>query len=284
MKKVLLWILAFLITVIILVYQRVTGPTYPIRSKVVVAGETISYELLRTHETTDDCPVRIAVTNPEIRGYVEYKRFKTDDPWTRLDMQRSGDELTAFLPKQPSAGKLAYRVALSAGTETVQLTGEDPVVMRYKDPVPTAVTIFHVIVIFAALLLSTRTGFEALMRGGNPRSLAIWTVALLILGGMILGPIMQKYAFGAFWTGFPIGKDLTDTKTLFALLGWIIALIAGRRGKPARGWYLAAFALTLIVFLIPHSVLGSELDYSQLDQAPVALPVAWLTLRSKIRP
>jgi hypothetical protein len=283
MKKLLLWILAFLITVFILYYQRVTGPTYPMGGEVTVAGETVSYQLLRTHETTDDCPVRIDTANPVIQGQVEYKRFKTDDPWTRLEMQRSGDQLTAYLPKQPSAGKLAYRVILSAGEETVRLAGEDPVVMRYKDPVPTLVTIFHVFVIFAALLFSTRTGFEALKRGGNPRTLAIWTVALLILGGMILGPIMQKYAFGAFWTGFPLGKDLTDTKTLFALLGWIIALIAGRRGKPARGWYLAAFVLTLIVFLIPHSVLGSELDYSQLDEAPVAHALARLAYSSKIQ-
>ena len=64
---------------------------------------------------------------------------------------------------------------------------------------------------------------------------------------------------------FPFGIDLTDNKTLFALIGWIIALIAGRGGKPARGWILGAAALTLIVFLIPHSVLGSELDYTEVE-------------------
>jgi hypothetical protein len=76
---------------------------------------------------------------------------------------------------------------------------------------------------------------------------------------------MQKFAFGAFWTGFPFGADLTDNKTMVALIGWIIALIAGRKSKSPRSWYLGAAILLLVVFLIPHSLLGSELDYSEVD-------------------
>jgi hypothetical protein len=77
---------------------------------------------------------------------------------------------------------------------------------------------------------------------------------------------VQKFAFGSLWTGFPFGYDLTDNKTLIAFIGWVIALIAGRKGKPARGWVLAAAILLLIVFLIPHSLLGSELDYSEVSK------------------
>jgi hypothetical protein len=82
---------------------------------------------------------------------------------------------------------------------------------------------------------------------------------------MILGPLVQKYAFGALWTGFPFGYDLTDNKTLIAFLGWIAAWIAGRKGKPARGWVLGASILLLVVYLIPHSLFGSELDYSKIN-------------------
>jgi cytochrome bd-type quinol oxidase subunit 2 len=118
---------------------------------------------------------------------------------------------------------------------------------------------------FLAMLFSTRAGLEALDKNGNPRKLVIWTTGLLFVGGMILGPLVQKYAFGALWTGFPFGFDLTDNKTLIAMLGWIAALIAGRKGKPARVWVLGASVLLLIVYLIPHSLLGSQLDYSKLN-------------------
>jgi hypothetical protein len=78
---------------------------------------------------------------------------------------------------------------------------------------------------------------------------------------------MQYYGFGVLWTGFPVGHDLTDNKTLVAMIGWIIALFMVRKGKPARGWILAASVLLLVVFLIPHSLFGSELDYTKLAPA-----------------
>jgi hypothetical protein len=120
---------------------------------------------------------------------------------------------------------------------------------------------------FSAMLFSARAGLEALRSKSNPRKLALWTTGLLFVGGFILGPLVQKFAFGALWTGFPFGYDLTDNKTLIAFIGWLIAIFAGRKGKPARGWVLAAAILLLIVFLIPHSLLGSELEYSEMESA-----------------
>lgn len=266
MKKALLWFLAVMITLFTLVYQRLTGPTYPLSGKSTIGGTEISYELLRTHVTTDDCEVSVPAENPNLEGYVIYKRYKTADAYTQLPMEKKGNMLVAYLPKQPSAGKLAYKVFLVYQGEEISLSGEEPVIIRYKDPVPTWVVITHIVVIFLAFLFSNRAGLEALSPKGNPRKLAFLATGFLFLGGMILGPIMQKYAFGAFWTGFPFGIDLTDNKTLIALIGWIIALIASRKGRKVRGWILAAAILTLIVFLIPHSVLGSELKYDELEQ------------------
>ena len=113
------------------------------------------------------------------------------------------------------------------------------------------------------MLFAMRTGIEALRPKSNPRKLALWTTGFLIAGGMILGPLVQKFAFGKFWTGFPLGSDLTDNKTLIAVIAWIVAIIAGRGGKPARGWVLAAVIILLAVYFIPHSLFGSELDYSK---------------------
>jgi hypothetical protein len=76
---------------------------------------------------------------------------------------------------------------------------------------------------------------------------------------------MQKFAFGVAWSGFPLGMDLTDNKTLIAFLFWIAALVAGRKGKAARPFVIAASLVTLLIFLVPHSLFGSELDYSKIQ-------------------
>ena len=265
MKKVILWLLAFLITILAAVYQRMTGPTYPLRGKVSLNRTEISYKLLRSHESTKDYEIRIKIPDQDIKGYMAYKRHKTSDPWTNLPFSREKDTLVTHLPHQPPAGKLEYKVILNHQDKEVSLSGENPVVIRFKGAVPISVLIPHVLIMFLAMFFSTRTGLEALRKNSNPRKLVLWTTGLLLVGGMILGPLVQKFAFGELWTGFPFGYDLTDNKTLIAMIGWIIAIIAGRKGKPARGWVLAASILLLIIFLIPHSVLGSEIDYSEID-------------------
>lgn len=79
---------------------------------------------------------------------------------------------------------------------------------------------------------------------------------------------MQKATFGAYWTGFPWGFDLTDNKTLLMWLAWVLAaLVAGPRPRPREEWnraaVLAAALAMAVVYLIPHSLRGSQLDYSK---------------------
>ena len=266
MKKIFFWFIAVVITLLTLVYQRMMGPTYPLPGKVSLAGREIKFKLPRSEEITRNCEVGVKVENLEITGRLLYMRFKTSDPWSEVPLTRQDGRLVGYLPKQPMAGKLAYKVLLAFQEKEISLSGEEPAVIRFKGAVPTAVLLCHILVIFAAMLFSIRGGIAAIDKGSNPRKYVPWAVGFLFVGGFILGPLMQKFAFGAWWTGFPLGTDLTDTKTLIAFLAWVAALIAGRRGKPARGWVLAASLITLIIFLIPHSLLGSELKYTELTQ------------------
>jgi uncharacterized membrane protein len=77
---------------------------------------------------------------------------------------------------------------------------------------------------------------------------------------------VQKYAFGAYWTGWPFGHDLTDNKTALAFIAWLIAVIKLRKNREARGWAIAAALVLLLVYLVPHSVLGSEIDHTQMPK------------------
>ena len=116
------------------------------------------------------------------------------------------------------------------------------------------------------MLLSTRTGLEYFNDPGKFKKLTIYKFVFLIIGGFILGPIIQHYAFGAFWTGFPFGHDLTDNKVLIAFIFWLAALVAVFKSKRPLRYVVIASVVTFIVFLIPHSLLGSELDYNEMDE------------------
>jgi hypothetical protein len=133
-------------------------------------------------------------------------------------------------------------------------------VTRFKDPVSLYVLIPHVLAMFLGMLWSTRAGLAA-VTGGPTRTLTWTTLALLAVGGFVLGPWMQHQAFGEWWTGVPFGFDLTDNKTLIAIAAWAIAAWLVRSGSPARVAVALAALVTLIVFAIPHSVWGTQIDW-----------------------
>jgi len=59
----------------------------------------------------------------------------------------------------------------------------------------------------------------------------------------------------------PFGWDLTDNKTLIALAFWVLAVVMNR--KKERPMYVAIAAIVLLlVYSIPHSLFGSQLNYS----------------------
>lgn len=251
-KSWVLWLLAVVITLSSALFQRATGPSYPVRGATKVGGVAVKYSLIRTH-ASGDAEVSVEA-DPAISGSMAWKRNKTEDAWTYVDMQRRGPELVASLPEQPPAGKLAYRVILQKDGERVTLGGS-PVVIRFKGDVPEWILIPHIIVMFAAMLLSARAGLE-LFRP-SPSTNLLWpTFFLITIGGMVLGPLVQQYAFGALWTGWPFGTDLTDNKTAVA---WVLWALAAWRKSP---WLIALAAIgTFAVYLIPHSMFGSELKY-----------------------
>ena len=264
--KVLLWIAAFLITAASAIYQRRTGPTYPLRGKVSIAGQEVEYRLLRSYTIGEGAPITITVPDTVITGSARYRRFRSYDEWSSIAMQREGDELTTRLPEQPPAGKIMYFVTREKSSDSISLSGDTPVVLRYKGSVPAGILLPHVLLMFFAMLLSTRTGLGIFDADGKVRRLMFWTIGLFFVGGFILGPLMQKYAFGAYWTGIPFGTDLTDNKTLIAMVGWIWAWAMNWKRTSRRGWIIFAAILMLAVYLIPHSLLGSELDYTRLSK------------------
>ena len=262
LKTILIWIFAILLTLVTAVYQRLTGPSYPVRGTAEIGGQEVKYRLIRTWDGSDDARVTILIPDTAVRGEIKLRRFKSLDSWSVAPMTRSGDTLVGLLPHQPPAGKIMYEVFLTRGDQRVQLN-EHPAVLRYKGFVPGFILIPHIFFMFFAMVLSAVTGLTALFRGRHTYIYAWLTTVFIIIGGLILGPIVQKYAFDAYWNGWPFGHDLTDNKSLVAFLFWAGALWAMHKNRENRLWPIVAAVVLLIVFLIPHSMLGSEIDHTK---------------------
>ena len=272
-KPILLWTITVIVTVSTMVYQRATGPTYPKKVSVVLAGQEYNFKLLRSNEIGSPCNIDIPVEDQEITAKIFYKLYKVDQAWTEVEMLRKKlhkkaffgegveiEVLTATLPEQPSAGKVEYHIELSKGDDMVTVMKEEPIVVRFKGYVPRGVLIPHVIFMIISLFAGTRAGIEALAGGTKTRLYATITLVVLFIGGLVLGPIVQLYAFGDLWTGWPFGGDWTDNKTLFAWIFWLITFFVLRKKPENKLWPIIAVFVLFAMYMIPHSMGGSELN------------------------
>lgn len=284
LKKFLFWSFAVILTLAAVQFQRGTGPTKPVYEQFSYKGKNYSTSLQRSAETTlshieskgdyKSLGKKVNVLVPidglpdEIEGEFIYSLYPGNWPSDTIQSFRNGSVFLNFLPAQPAAGKIKYKFILYSSSDTLSVNkteiklGGEGVVLRFKGHVPLAVLIPHVILMFFAMLLANYIGIASFSKEININNKAVVLLVILGLGGLVLGPLVQKFAFGEFWTGWPFGEDLTDNKTLFAFILWVLAWFFNRK-KVRRYLYLIAAIVMLLVYSIPHSTAGSEYDHSK---------------------
>lgn len=278
MKKILYWSIAVIITLGSIVYQRATGPTNPKKYSFSLNGKEYDIKLVRSLETgvtLDEAKgdytllgkmtpmeVKVKGASDSLSMTLFFKRYRSNDTISVVKAVREGGIFTVMLPSQPPAAKLEYFVEFSDNGNHSSMGYGENLTIRFKNPVPVWALLPHILLMFMAMLFSTYIGVIAFDKKQNTKIPVILLLISLIVGGMIFGPIVQKYAFGEFWTGWPLGRDMTDNKTLAALIVWLAA-IWGNRNKNKRWWYAVAATFMLFIYSIPHSTSGSEYDYSK---------------------
>ena len=255
MKKSVYWLLAIVITLVLSVYQRMTGPTYPKRMTVELKGESYKIKLPRSGVQHDEM-VTLKGIPSDVSSQIHYRRYPSADEYTTADFVWEDSAWQAVLPVQPVAGKLQYYITVD-GKDYLK---DEPIVIRFRNDVPASILVPHIMLMFAAMLFAVYTFLLVVTR----RQYSLWlkmTVGTLFVGGFILGPLVQHAAFGPWWAGFPYGTDLTDNKTLISFLFFIVAL-ATLRWKYNKWVVGLAVLVMIVIFSIPHSTYGSEYDYT----------------------
>ncbi len=285
MKKLLFWSLAIVITLSAIYFQRVTGPTKPHNEQFVIKGKTYEASLPRTWETTIshseasadyeslkkelDFNINIENIPSEMEGMLVFRLYPGKGPLDTIISFRNGPVFINTMPAQPPAGKISYNFVLyspkdsiSGDSQKITLGGETGVVLRFKGHVPWEVLVPHILLMFIAMLISNYIGIAALSNNIKINTTVVVLLFVFGMGGLILGPLVQNYAFGAYWTGWPFGGDLTDNKTLFAFVLWLVAWLLNQK-RSRRYLYVIAAVVMLLVYSIPHSTAGSEYDRSK---------------------
>ena len=251
---------------ILALFQRMTGPSYPKRGVTLTpGGDEVHFRLPRSHGGNGGLEVGLDAPESIRGGSLEWRRYPTTESWVSVTMSRETDgRLAALVPHQAPAGKVEYRLVLNTTNGELLVPADEPVVARFRADVPAWVLIPHILAMFGCMLVSTRALLEVLRTSTpEPRRSVLVAMGLLMVGGLFLGPVVQKFAFGAYWTGWPFGHDLTDNKTLIACIAWLPATILALWGRKLWAAVVVGWIVMMGIFLIPHSLRGSEMDWSE---------------------
>ena len=224
MKKTAFWLLAIVITLVLSIYQRMTGPTHPKRVTVELNGQSYSNKLPRSGVRHDE-EVTLKDIPADTQAQLHYRRYPTSDDYTTVDFTWTDGALKASLPVQPVAGKLQYYITVDGK----DYLADEPIVIRFRNDVPASILVPHILLMFAAMLFAVYTLLLVLTRREYAKWLKI-TVATLFVGGL-------SFLF-------------------------FVAALATLKWKYNKWVVGLAVVFMIAIFSIPHSAYGSEFDYS----------------------
>jgi hypothetical protein len=221
-------------------------------------------------------------TPPSVSSVTVYYRKAERKEWTPYPLQYcpKSDLWAGSLPPLPKGKRYFYYLEVrgSRGEKLFlpegapEAPGQGFYHVTYEGHVSEILLIAHIVLACSTavfLLHAFYYGLCQLVCGDGYRG-AYWCALagnLLFFISMVpLGAVLSGQTFGEPWGAWPLGTDVTDTKSQFLFLFWLVAallqrktLTGGRRGKDTlspRGFSILTVGgciFSLVIFLIPHS-------------------------------
>ena len=198
-----------------------------------------------------------------------------------LTMSSTGDGLFASeLPTREKNTRYAMFIEITDGANLLASLPENALEehhfygISYKTDPNNFGLMVHIVLMLLALMFLIHTFYYAFNYFwnrqdwivGKSASSLFWGILCYGISAFPLGIWIEYEKYGTYWTGFPLGWDVTDSKTLFNFVYWavVVILMKGTIFSKNKAKYLISYKtyawvafiggiLTMVVrFAIPH--------------------------------
>jgi hypothetical protein len=288
-------VLAILITMALLfVARRASQRQVPVVIETTTYGElTLSHScnhVFKGDNTTADLDVTVnGGLLPEDAVIALYYEPRTTDATETGNRAARVEAITipghglvyrVAVPNQGRGTEFSYRFQLEdapgrvLATIPVEESKDKPEQLwfRFEGPRSTPLLIAHILCMFGSFLLMVMvilTAFEDMKNQAVRIRLGkqtLWATIILFLGTFPIGIWLEYQVYATYWTGIPLGRDITDSKALVIFIYWLVVLYllkgSALSGDPrkdvigstaARWVAVVGVVLSLALYLIPHS-------------------------------
>ena len=155
-------------------------------------------------------------------------------------METTGDGLfTAALPTRAKNTRYAMFIEIANGADVIGTLPQNAMAERnfygisYKTDPNKYGLLVHIVLMLVALMFLIHAFYYAFNYFwncqdwivGKSASSLFWGILCYGISAFPLGIWIEYEKYGTYWTGFPLGWDITDSKTLFNFVYWAVVAI-----------------------------------------------------------
>ncbi len=249
-QSLILWIAAAIITFLAGYAQSISSPDYPLNGTVDLVTGSSSFRFEKTYAGKDGYKIIIASDFKGLTGKLNWRSDSAGAAWHTIQMEPDGDALIAVIPHHPPLSKVVYNVKVTDKGKTFVFPEEGLASTEFLGNVPSQISMFYFLTLFAGLILAVRTGLEVFQNRPRLRLYTIFTLISFFSFTLVFSTVKKGCELGAIGgTKILSVADVFSPGLVLLLLLWIAALILVFNTKKPKLWASVSSILTLIIFL-----------------------------------
>ncbi len=248
-QSIILWIAACVITFSAGFIQSTISPDYPENGSINTYSGNVSYSFDKVYHGKGDYIVWVLSNFKGLKGTLEWKDLNSSS-WNKVQMLSSGEAITAKIPAHSPLSKVEYKVTLLDNGRNYSVPNKGTVKLEFLGRVPSSITMFYYITLFAGLLLGIRTGLEIFNEKPRLKLYTLFTLISFFSFTLVFSTVRKGCELGVIGTTKIASiTDLFSTGPVILFVMWIAALILIFNLKKPKAWALSASVLTIITFI-----------------------------------
>lgn len=247
-QKVILWLSAMLVTVLLGYFKSVTSPDFPVSGTTVVNGEKITYAFEKHFGGKEAFKISLRTDVDSLNGFVVWGS-KSSLFKDTVQLKKEKGFFSCNIPLQKPMTEISYRVFVQSKNSITQIPAGQTLRTRFLGFVPRSITSTHILTLFFGLLLSIRIGLTYFEPQSKSKTFAIFSLISFSLYGLFLVPVKRLFELGAVNQAPPKMFEMFSMPQLTFAFIWLVVSV-GMFNSKNKIWNAAGAVATLVAFLL----------------------------------
>ena len=247
-QKLILWLSAILLAVLLSYYKNVTSSDFPITGTTAVNGEKITYAFDKLFREKEDLKISVRTDADSLNGFVIWQS-NISSLIDTIQFKKEKGFLSCNIPLQKPKTEISYRVFVQSNYSIIQIPAGQTLHATFLGFVPQSISSTLIITFFFGLLLSIRIGLTYFEPQSKSKTFAIFTLISFSLYGLFLVPVKRLFELGAVNQAPPQMFEMFSLRDLTFAFIWLVVSV-GMFNSKSKIWSAAGAVATIVAYLL----------------------------------